>query len=279
MPELPEVETMRRDLAEVAGHAVVTTVEVLDERLIQGPVDEFISNLTDHSIVDYGRRGKVLILRLDNDMVLLAHPRMTGRLFALRPRQELSHFPRAIITLSNGTRIVFDDIRRFGQLELVPVAEQDAAALLRNIGHDALQSDLDHMRRCFAQRSIPIKVALLDQKIVAGIGNIYASEILFHCRLDPRTPCNRLKPAETAAIAAETKRVLAEGIEYRGTTIADYRTLDGKHGNYQDHLRVYGREGAPCLRPGCRGTIRKIVLAGRSTYFCSDCQKTGRQRR
>jgi formamidopyrimidine-DNA glycosylase len=279
MPELPEVETMRRDLARAARKASVTQVEVLDEKIIVGPAEEFIAGLTGRHIVSFGRRGKVLIIGLDNDTALLGHPRMTGRLFALKPKQELSRFARVVIHLDSGVRIVFDDIRRFGRLELAQVAAQDDAALLRNIGHDALHCDLDHLQKCFASRSIPIKVALLDQKVVAGIGNIYASEILHHCGLDPRTPSRCVKPKEMAAIARETERVLAEGIEHRGTTIADYRTMDGKRGNYQDLLRVYGREGATCLRDGCAGTIQKIVLAGRSTFYCSHCQRTGRRRR
>lgn len=279
MPELPEVETMRSDLERAAAGRLVERVEVLDEKVVVGPAEEFARGLTGRRLVEFGRRGKVLIIRLDNDTALLGHPRMTGRLFALKTKQEMSRFARVVIHLDNGARIVFDDIRRFGRLEIVPVATQDEAQLLRNIGHDALHCDLDHLRKCFAKRSIPIKVALLDQKVVAGIGNIYASEILFHCGLDPRTPSRCVKPKEMAAIARETERVLAEGVEHRGTTISDYRTPDGEKGNYQDRLKVYGREGAPCPREGCGGTIKKIVLSGRSTYYCTHCQRTGRSRK
>lgn len=279
MPELPEVETMRQDLERAAARRVVERVEVLDEKVVVGPAEEFVAALTGRRLVEFGRRGKVLIVRLDNGTALLGHPRMTGRLFALKSKQEMTRFARVVIHLDNGARIVFDDIRRFGRLEIVSVAAQDEAQLLRNIGHDALHCDLDHLQKCFAKRSIPIKVALLDQKVVAGIGNIYASEILFHCGLDPRTPSRCVKPKEMAAIARETERVLAEGVEYRGTTISDYRTMDGEKGNYQDRLRVYGREGAPCLREGCAGTIKKVVLSARSAFYCSHCQRTGRARK
>lgn len=278
MPELPEVETMRRDLEHAARKTTVQHVEVLDEKVIEGSVEGFIAGLTGRRFATFGRRGKVLILSLDNDTALLGHPRMTGRFFVLKPKAELPRFARVVITLDNGARIAFDDIRRFGRLELIPQASLEAAALLRNIGHDALHCDLDHLQKCFAKRSIPIKVALLDQKVVAGIGNIYASEILHHVGLDPRTPSRLVKPREMEQIARETERVLAEGVLYRGTTISDYRTMSGKKGNYQDFLRVYGREGEACLREGCEGTIHKIVLSGRSTYFCSHCQRTGRRR-
>jgi len=279
MPELPEVETMRRDLAQAASKATVTHVEVLDEKVVVGPAQEFVTGLTGRRLTAFGRRGKVLIIGLDNDTALLGHPRMTGRFFALQSKDDLTRFARVVLHLDNGTRVVFDDIRRFGRLELVADAVQGDAALLRNIGHDALHCDLDHLSKCFAKRSIPIKVALLDQKVVAGIGNIYASEILFHCGLDPRTPSCCVKPAEMAAIARETERVLAEGVQYRGTTISDYRTMSGGKGNYQDHLRVYGREGQPCLREGCEGTIQKVILSTRSTYYCSRCQRKGRTRK
>ena len=279
MPELPEVETMRRDLERAAARQLVERVEVLDDKVVVGPGEAFVRALEGRRLVEFRRRGKVLIIRLDNETALLAHPRMTGRLLSLKPKQELSRFARVVIHLAKGARIVFDDIRRFGRLEIVPVATQDQALLLRNIGHDALYCDLDHIQECFAKRTIPIKMALLDQKVVAGIGNIYASEILFHCGLDPRTPSRCVKPGEMAAIARETRRVLAEGVEYRGTTISDYRTPDGEKGHYQNRLQVYGREGEPCLRAGCFGTIKKVVLGGRSTFYCSRCQRTGRGRK
>ncbi|MHB8996288.1 MAG: bifunctional DNA-formamidopyrimidine glycosylase/DNA-(apurinic or apyrimidinic site) lyase [Armatimonadota bacterium] len=279
MPELPEVETMRRDLARAVGKATITHVEVLDEKIIVGSAEAFIKGLTGRRVTAFGRRGKVLIIDLDNGTALLGHPRMTGRFFALKSKEELTRFARVVIHLDNAVRVVFDDIRRFGRLEVVASSMQDEAALLRNIGHDALHCDLGHLSKCFGNRSIPIKTALLDQKVVAGIGNIYASEILHRCGIDPRTPSKCLKPKEMAAIARETELVLAEGVEHRGTTISDYRTMDGKKGNFQDRLRVYGREGAPCLRNGCEGTIQKISLGGRSTYFCSHCQRTGRRRR
>lgn len=279
MPELPEVETMRRDLAAVAQDAAVVAVQVLDEKVIAGCARAFTRGLKGRRLVGFGRRGKVLIIRLDNGALLLGHPRMTGRLFALPLAESLTRFARVALDLDNGLRVVLDDIRRFGRLELVPATAAAEGLLLRNIGDDGLQCRPDHMRSLLARRSVPVKVALLDQKVVAGIGNIYASEILFHCGLDPRTPSRCIRPREADQIAAETCRVLGEGVRYRGTTIADYRTLDGNPGDYQKLLQVYGREGQRCLREGCGGTIRKTVLAGRSTYYCTHCQRTGRGRK
>lgn len=279
MPELPEVETMRRDLQKAARGTTITEVEVLDEKVIVGEPDVFVEGLVGKMITAFDRRGKVLILRLNDGHALLGHPRMTGRFFGLKSTDELSRFARVVIGLDNNKRIVFDDIRRFGRLEVVSQAALDEAELLRNIGADALACEPGHVIQALRKRTIPVKVALLDQKIIAGIGNIYASEILFRCGLDPRTPSRRVTAEEASAIACETAGVLAEGVRYRGTTISDYRTMDGERGNYQDRLMVYGREGGTCLREGCDGIIQKTTLAGRSTYYCNKCQRKGRNRK
>lgn len=279
MPELPEVETMRRDLQKVARGTTITEVEVLDEKVVVGEPEVFVEGLVGKRITAFDRRGKVLILRLNDGHALLGHPRMTGRFFGLKSTDELSRFARVVVGLDNNKRIVFDDIRRFGRLEVVSQAALDEAELLRNIGADALACEPGHVIQALRKRTIPVKVALLDQKIIAGIGNIYASEILFRCGLDPRTPSCRVTAAEASAIACETANVLAEGVKYRGTTISDYRTMDGERGNYQDRLMVYGRGGGTCLREGCDGIIQKTTLAGRSTYYCNKCQRKGRNRK
>ena len=279
MPELPEVETMRRDLAALADQAVVVRVQVRDGKVIQGSARGFARDLKGRRFASFGRRGKVLMLGLDNGDTLLAHPRMTGHWLGLEPDHELPRFPRVIFHLDNGRRLVFDDSRRFGRLELVRGGCVDDACLLRNIGHDGLCVDEAILGQWLSRKRVPIKVALLDQRGVSGIGNIYASEILHRIGLDPRTPACRVKPDELRAIARETERVLGESIEYRGTTLMNYRTASGDQGKFRRRLRVYGHEGEPCRRKGCEGTIQRIVLGGRSTYFCSYCQRTGRTRR
>jgi formamidopyrimidine-DNA glycosylase len=220
----------------------------------------------------------VLMLRLDDGSMLLAHPRMTGHWLGLEPDHELPAHPRVILHLDSGRRLVFDDARRFGRLELVQ-GDCDEACLLRNIGADGLQVDAEALGQWLSRKRIPIKVALLDQRGISGIGNIYASEILHRVGLDPRTPANRVTKAELEAIARETEQVLGESVEYRGTTLMNYRTANGDSGKFRQQLRVYGHAGEPCRKPGCSGTIQRIVLATRSTYFCSHCQRTGRRRR
>jgi formamidopyrimidine-DNA glycosylase len=279
MPELPEVETMRRDLAALADQAVVARVQVLDEKIIQGSARAFARNLKGRRLVSFGRRGKVLMLGLDNGHTLLGHPRMTGHWLGLEPEHELPRFARVIFHLDNGRRLVFDDARRFGRLELVAGGGVEDACLLRNIGDDALCVDEAALGQWLSRKRVPIKVALLDQRGVSGIGNIYASEILHGVGLDPRTPSCRVTKEELRAVARETERVLGESIEYRGTTLMNYRTANGDQGEFRRRLRVYGRAGETCRREGCDGTVQRIVLGGRSTYFCSHCQRTGRHRK
>lgn len=279
MPELPEVETMRRDLQALADRAVVTAVDVRDEKIIQGSAEVFENSLSGRQFKSFARRGKVLILGLDDGSMLLAHPRMTGRFLVVGPEHELPRHARAVLHLDNGLRLVFDDSRRFGRLEWVAEGQLEQAVLLRRIGRDALAVDPQVMQGWLKRHRVPVKVALLDQRVISGIGNIYASEILHRCGLDPRTPSCRISPQEAREIARQTEIVLAEGVAHRGTTLSDYRTPNGEHGGYQRRLQVYGRQGEPCLRSDCPGTIQKMTLGGRSTYACSHCQRTGRTRR
>lgn len=278
MPELPEVETMRRDLQRAVGKTRVAAVEVLDAKVVVGAPETLVAGLAGRQVRRYDRRGKVLILRLDSDDVLLMHPRMTGKFVMLQDGEPLSRFARVVFTLEDGRRLVFDDTRRFGRLELTPKGAEEGGRLLCRIGPDATRCDADRLGAALRRRSTPVKVFLLDQRVLAGVGNIYASEICFRCGLDPRTPCRALKGPEVRELATQTEAVLAEGIALRGTTIATYERMGGQSGGFQTRLAVYGREGQPCLREGCVGSIQKVVLAGRSTYYCSHCQRTGRRR-
>lgn len=279
MPELPEVETMRRDLRKAVGHAAIERVEILDTKVIAGDAAALIAGLAGRHIRVYDRRGKVLILRLDDGNCLLLHPRMTGRFLLLQPGDELSRHARLVLHLAGGRRVVFDDSRRFGRVELLSGGDEDNGALLCRIGPDATVCDAQRLQEVAQRRRTPVKVLLLDQRVLAGVGNIYASEICYRCGLDPRTPSNALRPLEVRQLAAETEAVLAEGIALRGTTISDYRTMGGASGGFQKRLAVYGREGEACSRESCGGTVQRIVLAGRSTYYCNRCQRRGRRRR
>jgi formamidopyrimidine-DNA glycosylase len=270
---------MRRDLERLLGRRRIVAAEVLDRKVVAGDPAALVRGLAGRRVREFGRLGKVLLLTLDDGGVLLLHPRMTGRLVALTPAQSLTAHARLVLSLSGGRRIVFDDTRRFGRVEYCPPGATEAQRLTCRLGPDALDCETAVVAVALRRRRVPLKAFLLDQTVVAGVGNIYASEILHHCGLHPLTPASTLRPAEVERLVVTTREVLAEGVAYRGTTIADYRTLKGEAGGYQHRLQVYGRAGQPCLREGCAGVIERSVIAGRSTFHCPRCQRTGCRRR
>jgi len=273
MPELPEVETMRAALEENAAGALLSRVEVRDGKIVLGRPDEFARRLRGQHFVAFGRHGKVLQLRLNNGDILLAHPRMTGKLLLVPPRHKLPDYARVIFYLDKKWRLVFADLRRFGRLELVSPERLPDAHLLRQLGPDALHIESRPLYEGLQKRRVALKVALMDQKLLAGIGNIYAAEILHRCGWHPCVPAHQLTLSHTRKLIQQIKAVLHEAIQTGGTTIADYLSPEGHAGGFREHLRVYGRAGEKCLRRGCPGVIQRLVLGGRSTFYCPQCQK------
>lgn len=278
MPELPEVETVRRDLCASVCGARVTRVSVLCEPMLVGCDRERIAeSLTGSTLDGISRRGKVLLLRFSTGYSLVVHFRMTGQLYPVPADSELPTHTRTILHLHDGRRLIHVDVRRLGTVELVATDQESQARTLQGIGPDALDTPLrpTELEALLRQRRCPIKVFLLSQEHRSGIGNIYASEILAAAGIDPRTPCRELTSAQVRRVLRAVKRVLEAAVEARGTTISDYRTGTGEAGLFQSKLRVYGREGQRCTRKGCRGIIRRIVQAQRSTFYCPECQEQG----
>jgi formamidopyrimidine-DNA glycosylase len=266
VPELPEVETVARGLrASVVGRRIVGVWtsgkklrRAVDARALRGLVGRAFSGVRRH--------GKYLLLDLDDGRVLLAHLGMTGHLLArsaLRPAHA-----HVRVDLDRGT-LWYADARRFG---LLHVCEGDGHAELAALGPDALEelSADDLVRACRRTRR-RIKDVLLDQRVAAGIGNIYACEALFRAGIDPRRRASRLPSRAIHALHAAVRAVLADGVAGRGTTMRDFVAADGRPGDYAEELRVYGREGRPCA--ACRTQVRRLVWGGRSTFFCPRCQK------
>jgi formamidopyrimidine-DNA glycosylase len=278
MPELPEVETIRRHLAPRLEGRMLERLEVLDARWSApvGPTD-LSDALQGRRIERLGRRGKYFIFELEDEVFLLVHLRMTGTL--LLDCAPDTPYQRVLFTLDDGQVLRFCDPRRFGTGELVLGTEALEAFFAGRLGIEPLGPELTGTRlRALARgRRAPIKAFLLDQRHIAGVGNIYADEALFRARIHPLRAAGRLTLAQCAALAEAVKVTLAAGIDAGGSTIDDFRHPDGVQGAFQNEFLVHLRRGEPCHT--CGTTVIKMVAAGRGTYVCESCQPRPRIRR
>jgi formamidopyrimidine-DNA glycosylase len=276
VPELPEVETVRRQLAPVLEGRLLERVEIVDGRLTR-PLDPVVvaAELSGERVVALGRRGKYLIVRFESDRSLLIHLRMTGGLRHGRAGVgEDDPYVRAVVRLDDGSDVAYRDVRRFGTWLLLEPGEL-VPYLDARLGPEPLASTFTPqvLARRIAGRSAPVKAALLDQRTVAGVGNIYADEALWRARLHPLREAGTLRPAEVRALHAGIVEALEMGIARQGATLRDYRQPSGDQGGMQKEFRVYGRAGEPCMR--CGTPIDKIRVAGRGTWYCPGCQRLG----
>lgn len=274
MPELPEVETIRRDLAGEVENRRITAARVHQADILMNLPSPaaFRREVVGRTIRRLERRAKYLLFRLDDGRVLQVQLRMTGR-FALgaeRPDPGEFRHVAAELDLDDGRTLWYDDMRRLGGLRLLEAEgwrEED-----RRLGPEPLAEGFgaDELADALAGSRAPVKNLLLDQERLAGVGNIYASEALHGAGIDPRRPGRELGEEEVGRLHTAVRSVLSDALEHAGTTFRDYRAVNGRSGRFQERLRVYGREGRDC--PRCGGTVRRIVQAGRSSYFCPGCQ-------
>ena len=267
MPELPEVETIRTELEpRLTGRSLVR-VEIHDPRLTR-PIDlfEVSERLEGDRIVAVERRGKYLLLRLESGQGLLVHLRMTGG-FGFEPRTH----ERALLELDDGTRVAYRDVRRFGTWLVLEDAELEPY-LARKNGPEPLGPRFTSawLGAQLARRRAPVKAVLLDQRVVAGLGNIYADEALWRARVNPLRAASSLSGEEVRRIQRAIRDALRMGIARQGSTLSSYSRPDGSSGRMQDEFRVYGRDGLPCKR--CRTLIAKTRAGGRGTWYCPRCQ-------
>jgi formamidopyrimidine-DNA glycosylase len=277
MPELPEVETIRRQLAPLVQGKRLERIEILDPRWSRplAPM-ELAAALEGRRIEGLGRRGKYLVWSLQGNVYLAQHLRMTGALL-WEPTAEPPSV-RVRIQLRPRHRLVIVDPRRFGTGELLLGAEAMETFFSARLGLEPFdeQFTAEHLRGLGRGRRTPIKALLLDQRKVAGVGNIYADEALFRARVHPLRPAGRLSAGQHADLRTAVIEALQAGIDARGATIDDFRHVDGVRGSFQDEFLVHRREGEPCER--CGTPIVKMVVAGRGTYVCEKCQPRPRSR-
>jgi len=259
MPELPEVETLCRQLREIVLNEEIRGFEVRDAKI------GAVSGFTGRKIFSVTRDGKTLVIQLDDDTELLLHLRMTGRLLWQVHHQKVIPYTRFVIIFPHGNLFCIDP-RRFATL-----------AIQKNGSGKAIISD--PLQTCWAPvlheisctRKMPVKSFIMDQRVIAGIGNIYASEILHEAAIDPMRSTCKVTLRELEALSWAGRNILQRAIDCRGTSVSDWRDLFGSRGEYQNELKVYRRESLPCLRCGC--TIKRIRVSGRGTYFCAHCQQ------
>jgi formamidopyrimidine-DNA glycosylase len=288
MPELPEVETVRRGLAPAMEGARFAKVEVRRRDLRWPLPKDFASRLEGKTVEGLGRRAKYLTADLSSGDVLLMHLGMSGSFRVgqdakpgvyYHERSKNKAHDHVVFHMSNGDVITFTDPRRFGSMKLVSRAKLDEEPLLRAIGPEPLGNEFDAsmLARACAGKKTSLKAALSDQRVVAGLGNIYVCEALFRARLSPKRQASTIvdrngKPnARAQALVEAIKAVLHDAIKAGGSSLRDHRRADGSLGDFQHNFQVYDREGEPC--PHCKGTTKRIVQAGRSTFYCPSCQK------
>lgn len=274
MPELPEVETVRRGLEELLIGSTIKSVKIMREMSVAYPEPrEFTSLLKGKTFLSIERRGKYLLIKLSENVGMMAHLRMSGRLLVMNGKAAEPAHVRVRISLQDGRKLIFDDTRVFGRLWCVPENEsfEEVLPTLSKLGPEPVSAvDPKFLRDALKGKKQCIKTALLDQSILAGIGNIYADESLHRAKIHPARAAGEVNLKELGRLSQEIAIVLQNAIEAGGSTLRDYRTATGVNGNYQHEALVYGRKGEPCR--SCKSKIERIKLNGRSSHFCPRCQ-------
>jgi len=266
MPELPEVETIKRELEKSVTGKTIRRVIINNPRIIREPSPEkFARGLQGKTITKILRRAKVLILELSGGNALVMHLKMTGQL--VYPGNGKGS--RVSFEFSDSSILDFNDNRLFAELRLLD--DWKDLKFIRELGPEPFDITQEQFSALLSPRTTKIKVLLMDQTVISGIGNLYAAEMLFAARIDPRRPAKSLSGGEKERLFKAMREVLTQAIQYKGSSVDNYVQLSGKPGGYVPYHRVYGREGKSC--PGCEGKVKRIALGGRGTYFCPSCQK------
>lgn len=277
MPELPEVETIRRDLEPLVVGRTITAVEVdpaTIHLLAAAPIEVLRANLVGRTIASLGRRGKYLLLALDDGRTLVMHLRMTGRLLWRDSNATPEQYERARLILDEGHDLRWSDLRKFGTWRI----HDDLVPFLQKLGPEPIDATFTfrQFRDALANRTAPIKAVLLDQRRMSGLGNIYVDEALFEAGIRPDTPAGSLSPAAQRRLYESSRAVLERGIENRGASFRDYVDGQGNEGRQHMYVKVFRRTGKPCY--ACASPIQRSVVGGRATHYCPKCQPKPRRR-
>ncbi len=283
MPELPEVETVRRGLAPVMEGVEITRAEVNRPDLRWPFPENMAARLMGQKVLGLRRRSKYILADLASGETLLVHLGMSGRmLISGDPLGQFVHkhpatekHDHVVIHMANGARITFNDPRRFGAMDLLDTATADAHPLLAKLGPEPLGNAFNeaYLIAALKAKNTPIKSALLDQRIIAGLGNIYVCEALYRAHISPKCRAGQISDKRIATLVPIIREVIAEAIEAGGSSLRDFKQTSGELGYFQHRFDVYDREGHPCRSAGCTGVISRITQGGRSSFYCASCQR------
>ncbi len=283
MPELPEVETVRRGLLPTMEGQVIAKADVNRADLRWPFPKDMAARLTGKTVTALRRRSKYILADLSSGETLVIHLGMSGRmLISGDPLGQFHHdhpapekHDHVVFHMANGARITFNDARRFGAMDLTPTATADQHWLLEKLGPEPLGNEFheDYLVERLKSRNTPIKSALLDQRIVSGLGNIYVCEALFRAQISPKRKAGKISASRIRTLVPIIRTVLEDAIKAGGSSLKDYRQADGELGYFQHSFDVYDREGQPCRTPDCTGEVTRIVQSGRSSFFCPQCQR------
>lgn len=269
MPELPEVETIKRDLLKLVIGKKILDIATDSPKQIKPSLTKVKKRIVNTKITDLSRKAKMLIISLSSGDFLLVHLKMTGRLLFRKKSDPKDDWQHVTISLGRDHQLRFSDSRKFGWVKLV--SEKEFENITKDFGPEPEEMSLAEFQKVLDSSSRTIKALLLDQQKISGVGNIYVLDALNLAKIDPRRPANKINQNEARKLLDSVKKVLKAGIRYRGASDQYYLDALGQKGFYQDHFLVYNREGKACFN--CRGKIKKIKISGRGTYYCPSCQK------
>ncbi|MEE9426681.1 MAG: bifunctional DNA-formamidopyrimidine glycosylase/DNA-(apurinic or apyrimidinic site) lyase [Paracoccaceae bacterium] len=275
MPELPEVETVRRGLQPAMEGQVITGVDIRRPDLRWPFPPDMAARLAGMRVKTLRRRSKYIMVDLDSGETLIIHLGMSGYMqVSSGPHDVLLKHDHVVLDMQNGSRITFNDARRFGSMDLIATDQVETHRLLASLGPEPLGNSFDeaYLAGQLKARNTPIKSALLDQKIVAGLGNIYVCEVLHRTGISPKAKSGKLSRPRINSLVPAIRNVLNDAIDAGGSSLKDHRQTDGELGYFQHRFQVYDREKQPCTKPDCKGTIQRIVQSGRSSFYCDKCQ-------
>lgn len=275
MPELPEVETVRLGLEPVLSGKRIIEAEAFSAKLRLPIPKDFSRVLTGQRVTSLGRRAKYILIHLEGGMTALLHLGMSGQVLIFKKAREPKKHDHFRLVTGEGVSILFHDPRRFGLVTFCPAADLQEHPLLKNLGAEPLSNQFNGpaLKAALSGKKVSIKAALLDQRVVAGVGNIYASEALFRSGINPKRKAGSLSPGRCERLAGSIRAVLTDALKSGGSSLKDYVRVDGELGYFQHRFQVYDREGTPCPTPECTGVIKRFVQNARSTFYCPRCQR------